>query len=83
MKQKMASMRETKREKLGVGPELEECKAGHETSNCVELRVRWRGRYALGEGGQDMGLFAGGPFRMAEWKFSELAPCGSGCAKVP
>ena len=50
LEQNMASMRETKRDKVGVGPGLRECEAGYETNSCVELRVRWRGLYALERG---------------------------------
>ena len=39
-----------------VGPGLRNCKAGYETTNCGELRVRWRGLRALGESGQNMGV---------------------------
>ena len=46
MKQNMASRRERKREKVGVGPGVIEFEAGYETNNFVELRVRWRGLYA-------------------------------------
>ena len=47
----MDSRREKKREKVRVGPKLREFEAGYETSNFGELRVRWRGPCALGEGG--------------------------------
>ena len=36
----------SKREKVGVGPGLGECKAEYEKNSCIELRVRWRGLYA-------------------------------------
>ena len=52
LKQKMVSRRERKREKMAVGPGSIECKAGHETENCCELRVRWRGLWALKGGGK-------------------------------
>ena len=55
-KQNTAFIRERKREKLAVGPGPRECKAGYETNNCGELRVRWRELCALGEGGQNMGV---------------------------
>ena len=56
LKQNMVSRRQRKREKLAVGPGSRECKAGHETNNCGELRVRWRGLCALGKGGQNMSV---------------------------
>ena len=48
--------REKKREKVAVGQGPRECKAGYETNNCGELRVRWRELFALGEGMQNMGV---------------------------
>ena len=51
MEQKVASRRQRKREKVAFGPGPREYKAGHETSNCGELRVRWRGLCALSKGG--------------------------------
>ena len=56
LKQNMASRGQRKRGKVAVGPGSGECKAGYETNNCGELRVRWRGLCALGEGGQNMGV---------------------------
>ena len=50
-KQNTAFRRERKRWKVAVGPGSGECKAGYETDNCGELRVRWRELFALGEGG--------------------------------
>ena len=38
---------ESKRGKESVGPGLRVCKAGYETNSCGDLRVRWRGPYAL------------------------------------
>ena len=37
--------KERKRDKLAVGPGSREYKAGYETNNCGELRVRWRACY--------------------------------------
>ena len=45
-----------KREKVALEPGSRDCKAGYETSNCGELRVRWRELCALGEGGQKMSV---------------------------
>ena len=45
MKHNTASRRERKRKKVSVGPGLSEFKAGYETKNWVDLRVRWRGLY--------------------------------------
>ena len=42
-----------KREKVPVGPGSRECKAGHETNNCEELCVRWKGLCALGKWGEE------------------------------
>ena len=51
MKQNTAFRRERKREKVVAGPGSRECKAGYETNNRGESRVRWQGLCALGEGG--------------------------------
>ena len=52
LKRNMFSRRQRKRGKVTVGPGLKECIAGHETSNFGELRVRWRGPWALKGGAQ-------------------------------
>ena len=43
LKQNMVSRRERKREEVAVGPGSGEYKAGYETNNCGDLRVRRRG----------------------------------------
>ena len=48
--------REGERERVMVGPGLRVFKAGYETKNCGEFRVRWRGLCALGERGQNRGV---------------------------
>ena len=53
MKQNTAPKRETKREKVGIGPGLRECKAGHETDSYRELR---RGEYPRRTGRNERGL---------------------------
>ena len=55
-KQNVVFRRERKREKVAVGPGSEECKAGYETNNRCDLRVRWRKLCALGEGEQDISV---------------------------
>ena len=55
-KQNTAFIIERKREKLAVGPGSDECKAGYETYNCGELRVRWRELCTLGEVEQNMSV---------------------------
>ena len=47
-------LQKREKEKVADGPGSRECKAGYETNNCGELRVRWRKLCALGEGGQNM-----------------------------
>ena len=47
----MALRRQRTSEKVRAGPGLKECEAGFETSNCGELRVRWRwlvGKWGIG-----------------------------------
>ena len=39
-----------KERKVAVGPGYKRGSAGHETSNCGEMRVRWWGLCALGKG---------------------------------
>ena len=56
LKQNITFGRYIKTGKGSVGPGPKNCKAGYETNNCWELRVKWRGLYALGEGGQHMGV---------------------------
>ena len=51
----MVSRRQRKREEVAAGPGPRELKAGHETNNCGELIVRWRGLRAL-KGGAEHGL---------------------------
>ena len=55
-KQIMVFRRERKRGKVAVGPGSGECKAGYETNNRCDLRVRWRKLCALGEGEQDISV---------------------------
>ena len=51
-KQNTAFRRVRRGVKVAVGPGSGDCKAGYETSNCGELRVRWRELCALGEGAE-------------------------------
>ena len=55
LEQNRASRRQRKIEKAAVGPGPRECKAGHEPNNFGELRVRWGGLCALGNGGAEHG----------------------------
>ena len=52
LKQNMVSRRQIKREKMAVGPGPGTCKAGHKTSYCGEMRVRWRGLCAFKGGAE-------------------------------
>ena len=59
LKQYMAFRRQIKREKVVVGPGSKEYIARYETSNCRELRVRWRGlvcRWQVGHGHVSRGV---------------------------
>ena len=56
MKQKMASRRQRKREKVAVGPRPREYKARYKTKSCGEFRVRWRGLFILEEGRENTGV---------------------------
>ena len=57
MKQKMVFRRQRKRGKVAVVPGSRECNEENETNNCGQLRVRWKGPCALGEGGgRNMGV---------------------------
>ena len=55
MKQNIASRRQRRKEKEALRPGPRECKAGHETNNYEEFRVRWRKLCTLGKGGQNTG----------------------------
>ena len=55
-KQIMVFRREKKRGNVALGPGSGECKAGYETNNRCDLRVRWRKLCALGEGEQDISV---------------------------
>ena len=59
LKQKMASRRQRRIEKVMVGLGSRECKAGYDSDNCGKFRVRWRGLCALGRVPEYMRVKAG------------------------
>ena len=74
-KQNTAFIKERKREEVAVGPGPRECKAGYETNNCGELRVRCRGLRALEGNGQGMSVGGAG----VGWVGAGVCVCASGC----